>query len=378
MLGPQGFTVQQPICEALPGTRFAGLALHKPTTSQQLPRVPMKARFSTSTLFGLCLALAAVAVPGKQKAAASEYRQRPVTVAGRRLVTPAAFWISSADGVRRVPASTVEVASGRSFTGDVDLRTDATRLWLRESHGTAVIIRPIRWDRVVRAQVGEETFSGAEFRKAIVQAREVVPKGDKVRLGRSGSIRVHAGGPADSPAAESRVSGRGSDAMTTPGGGTRAAVPVRSLALDARVANWDADVEVDGLVVQVRPLDASQAVVPVRGTLEVSLTGWRAATANSKQYSARLGRWSQLVGPTDFGLSGAAYRLPFQAAHPEYDLRWAPYGAVHARLSIPGVGVFEVTESDVRVRPYSATRDYLQQTTGGRFFPLERTGRGRR
>ncbi|MFH1923324.1 MAG: hypothetical protein ABIP48_25965, partial [Planctomycetota bacterium] len=77
----------------------------------------------------------------------------------------------------------------------------------------------------------------------------------------------------------------------------------------------------------------------------------------------------------EFGLLGAKYRFPFQAVHPEFDLELAPYAAVHARLSVPGEGVFEATESDVRVRPYSATRDHLQYTTGQRFFPLERTGR---
>ena len=311
----------------------------------------MKAHFSTSIFCGLCVALGTAMVPGRQEAAAGQDRQRPVTV---------------------------EVASGRSFTAEVDPRTDETRLWLRQSRGTVVILRPIRWERVVRAQLGEEALSGEEFRGAIVQSGELMQRGNKVEAGRSGFIRVHAGGSTDSHATESAASARGSAAMTTAGGGPRVAIPVRSLAIDAWVANWDGDVEVDGLAVEVRPLDGNQEVVPVHGTLEVSLMGWRAATANSKQYSARLGRWSQLVGPTDFGLSGAVYRFPFQSAHPEYNLQWAPDGAVHARLSVPGGGVFEVTKSDVRIRPYSAARDHLQQTTGGRFFPLERTGRGKR
>jgi len=338
----------------------------------------MKAQSSTSISCGLCVALAAAMVLGSQQAATGQDHQGPATLARTRRVPSAVFSSFSADGTRRVPAITVELASGRSFTADVDPRTDAIRLWLRHSRGTAVILRPIRWQRVVCVKVGEETLSGEEFREVIVQPRELVPRGDEVEVGRSGFIRVHAGPPTDSHAAESPASAGWSGAMAATGGGPRAAIAVRSLAIDAWVANWDADVEVDGLVVEVHPLGANQAPVPVRGTLGVTLMGWRSATANSKQYSARLGRWSHLVGPTDFGPSGAVYRLPFQSAHPEYNLQWAPYGAVHARLSVPGGGVFEATQSDVRIRPYSAARDYLQQTTGGRFFCLERTGRGRR
>lgn len=149
-----------------------------------------------------------------------------------------------------------------------------------------------------------------------------------------------------------------------------------ALTIDARVANWDGDVEVDGLIVEIRPLDAEGGVIAVDGTLEISLLGWRSGTSGFEQVPVRVGRWTKRLRQDEFGPLGAHFRFPFQSVHPEYHLDWAPHGGVHARLSVPGQGVFEATDAAVRIRPYSAFRDRLQHTTGGRFVPLERTGRG--
>ena len=150
--------------------------------------------------------------------------------------------------------------------------------------------------------------------------------------------------------------------------------PVRSLAVDAWVANWDDDVEVDGLVVQVIPQDDYGSMVPVRGVLEVNLLGERRGALKHRQSFVGLGRWTRRVRHDDFGPSGAVYRLPFQAVHPEFDLSKEPYGAVHVRLTVPGHGVFDATADMVRIRPYGTVRDHLQQATGERFFRTERTG----
>jgi hypothetical protein len=149
------------------------------------------------------------------------------------------------------------------------------------------------------------------------------------------------------------------------------------LAIEASVANWDANVEADGLVVRVYPRDATGALVPVRGTLEVELIGRWTGVAKLPQPFERIGHWAQQVRLEDFGPNGAVYRLRFQGVHPEFDLTVASRGAVHARLSVPGEGTFEATASTVRVRPYSAVRDQLQQINAQRFFPQETTGDGR-
>ena len=191
-------------------------------------------------------------------------------------------------------------------------------------------------------------------------------------------VRVYSGAPSDSEPTTSTRSAPRSASITTMGPRPQETRCVRSLAVDAWVSNWDSDVEVDGLVVEVRPLDAHGAVVPVHGVLEVKLIGWPIDITTAGQPPVRLGRWTQLVRPAELGSLGGRYRLPFQSVHPEFNLQWASYGAVCARLSVPGQGVFEATQSSVRIRPYSAVRDHLQQVTGQRFFRVERTGRARR
>lgn len=275
----------------------------------------------------------------------------------------------------------VTVASGRVFTGQLDPRTDDSRLWLRWTHGTISVLRPIDWDRVVEVRSDGDTVAANDLRRAAVPSQA-----SAVDAAEPKTFRFHSWRPGDSqPAGSARKVPRVSivpvAAPSRPLGTAGAfdrpgASPVRSLAIDAWAANWDGDVEVDGVVVDVRPLGASGAVVPVHGTLEVNLIGWRTGRTRPNQPPMRLGRWTRSVRVEQIGPSGAEYKLPFQGIHPEFDLQWASCGTVHARLSVPGQGTFDATESTVRIRPYSALRDHLEQTTGQRFYAAERTGRG--
>jgi hypothetical protein len=146
--------------------------------------------------------------------------------------------------------------------------------------------------------------------------------------------------------------------------------------IDAYVANWDQDVEVDGLVVHVFPLDCDGLVTPVDGTLNVTLVGQQLGAVRDREPFPHLGQWTRAVCLEDFGPAGAVYRLPFQAVHPEFDLRVSSGALAHARLIVPGSGTFEDSQATLRIRPYSAFRDHLQQRRGTRFLPVERTGRG--
>ncbi len=261
---------------------------------------------------------------------------------------------------RPTPDETVaiELASGRTCTGLIDARTDAALLWLRWERGAAAMSQPIEWDRVVKARVAGQELSGAEFQRAVKAIRRDVPP------------------PAKSPAAGNTIIIKGSPdatgAAVVPASAATPATPrVQSLAIEATVANWDAAPAVDGLLVRVDPLDAAGAVVPAQGLLEVELIGRSAGAVIQSQPFSRLASWSQPVRVADFGANGAVYRLPFQGIPPEYDTHVAPRGAVLARLSVPGQGTFQATASAVRIRPYSAVRDQLQQATGQRFFENE-------
>lgn len=270
---------------------------------------------------------------------------------------------------------TVELLSGRAVTAQLDARTDSSRLWLRHGGATQYILRPIAWDRVVRVRTGTETLSRDEFLATVTRARSDTPGRTDEQSPRRIVLR---GRPPEKDGPTDTATTVSTSRLTTirqTGSDQRPVSRVQSLAIDARVANWDADPEVDGLIVDVYPLDAEGHVVPVRGSLEVNLTGWRRTGSRSRRPLARIGRWTKRVDPSDFDAGVAHYKLAFQAVHPEFDLDWVSYGEVHARLGVPGHGTFEAIGGSVRIRSYSPIRDQLQHLSGRRFFPSERTGR---
>ena len=273
-------------------------------------------------------------------------------------------WSMSPPAIAQEPAAegpiTVDLISGARLVGQLDARSDGSRLWLRSEKGSAVLLRSVQWKQIARARVADKILTAEQLRQLAEQTRPQSPfreerYGPQSRI----SLRISPSDPQPSPVAD--------------GPSTVARSKVRSLTVDASVANWDADVEVDGLLVHVYPLDADGRVTAVRGTLQVDLPGLAATTIIRRQSFSRLGYWTRPVRIEDFGPDGAVYRLPFQRVHPEFDANLSAYGAVHVRLSVPAQGTFEATESTLRIRPYSALRDHLQQATGSRFFPHERT-----
>jgi hypothetical protein len=260
----------------------------------------------------------------------------------------------------------VHTASGRQFTGQLDHRTDARQLWLRSGTYDAYISRPLDWEHVTKIQAGGKIYTGIAMRDALAGGAwpdvndPFVDSSETLPGPVSGPIRVYAAGtPADvNPLL------------------TGAPPRVASLHIEAFVANWDADVEADGLVVRVYPLDETGAAVPVSGSIEVDLVGQQRYVYTQSVPTAELGRWTSSIAPNDVGPSGAVLRLPFQGIHPEFDTGVGSIGLVHARLVVPGQGVFDDSADAVRIRAYSAFRDRLQQLEGTRFLPHERTGRG--
>jgi hypothetical protein len=148
------------------------------------------------------------------------------------------------------------------------------------------------------------------------------------------------------------------------------------------IANWDGDVETDGLVVEVAPVDAYGALVAASGTLEVELFAAQRRVLHHAPLSGGdtlelVERWTRSVNASDYGPRGAIVRLPYGAIHPELRPDWMAgwYGLVHVKLSLPGHGVFEDSRDGVRVRPWAPNRDQLEMNTGRRFLPTERLGR---
>ena len=159
--------------------------------------------------------------------------------------------------------------------------------------------------------------------------------------------------------------------------------PARAAALEvnAAVANWDADVEADGLLVELRLLAAQGYETAAAGTLEVELFAPRLRkyheSPQSRGYRVDLiNRWTVAIAPDDFRGGVARVQLPFGAIHPEFDRRTDALGLVHARMAVPGAGVFEQSLDGISLRSFSPVRDALLDNAGRWFLPTEMTGRG--
>jgi hypothetical protein len=259
---------------------------------------------------------------------------------------------------------TVWLESGRMVSGQIDPRSSDTHLWLVRGDEALSISRPIEWQRVVKAQRGETRLTRDEVKKQAQELAAAVQKQPIELLPQPKWRGVFA-----APAAPEQAA-------------TESAPPVRSLAVDAFHANWDSDVESDGLVVVVYPLDGYGQVTPVEGTLEVEVVAPEVRRFQDAPHGRgltleRIAQWTVAIHAEDFTSGGARVQLPYQAIHPEFDWKTLPQGLVHARLTVPGQGTFDATVDWVRLRPWSPLRDKMWRDTGRRFLPTEQTGRGK-
>jgi hypothetical protein len=261
----------------------------------------------------------------------------------------------------------IDHISGRSWEGLIDSRSTAKQLVLRFERGVAVLWRPIPWSEIRAATVDGKRMTADELAKTYQPfATDATPIAERTKAA------VPNGSPSDRTANEIQAEEK---PLLPP-------TKVISISCDALLANWDGDVEADGLVIHLQPLDAWQELSAASGTLEVELYTLQARAfhhaPNSRGRSVEpIIRWSQAVNVNDYRSRGAFIQLPFQAAHPEFDDSLGAYGLVHIKFSVPGSGVFEQTIDGVRIRPWSPIRDYLQMDRGYRFLPHEGTGRGK-
>jgi hypothetical protein len=260
----------------------------------------------------------------------------------------------------------VHLASGRQFRGVFGAASTEKQLVLRAVHGGVTLQRPIAWDRITSLAVNGNEIGPARLREMAV--------------GQKGTESAHGRVP---QTIELRDEFRSPAATFAPISAPDAPPPhVAMVAFDAAITNWDGDVETDGVVLNVAPLDLDRNLLFVGGTLDVDLFAQQQRTLdlapNSGGYSLELvEHWTRSVAPNDFGPSGVRLRLPFGAITPELQRTWrvSPYGLVHVRFVIPGHGVFEDYRDAVRTRPFAPNRDHLEMKTGHRFLPAETLGR---
>ena len=258
---------------------------------------------------------------------------------------------------------TIVLESGQRLTGLVDAQTDGQRLWLRFQRGGAMLRRPIAWTQFNQAFIGTEAVAPSELRERSGALSSTAPK------------RTKAARPRPAPAAPD---GRTDDADTPPG---RPA----TLRIEAATDDWDSDVEPDGLLLTVIVEDADGQRVPTAGTLTVELIGQPLSPGGvmgpggvtRQQNFPILGNWVRQVVPEQAGADGYAFRLEFQALHPDFNLQVGIAGLVHARLFVPGIGALDASTSTIALRSFNPMRDQWQMQRQGRFFPQEQTGRSK-
>jgi hypothetical protein len=263
----------------------------------------------------------------------------------------------------------VRLQNGRQISATVHKRTDDARLWLQYGTRAVTVIRPVDWQTIVWASLDGEQIS-------IGHLKELVARNDSPVMPAVGPSRILQIPPADERAQRETMANRARKAL----GFTRR---VHAVQFDAALANWDGDVETDGLLLRLFPIDDRGSVAAVSGTLQVEFVTRRRRKFNDAPTRGgstldRIGRWTVRVDEADFRKGAATVKLPFQAIHPEFDMDWPASGLVHIRFIVAGDGTFEQSLDGIRARPFSPLRDATQRQSGRRFLPSERTGRGQR
>ena len=267
------------------------------------------------------------------------------------LVATMGFGVAFVASAPAAEPITVQVSDGRTFTGLVDRQTDDERLWLRFEEGTGVLWRPVSWGRIVAASYQGQSVPLNEIKEL---AQRLQTTRQVVLQPRQSQTIAAVPKSAPSPAA---------------------------IDIEAALANWDGDVEADGLRLWLRLLDEEGLETAAAGTLEVELFAPTIRkyheAPQSRGYAVDLiERWTVSLRAGSFRGGTARVRLPFGALHPQFDRKIDQLGLVHVRLAVPGHGVFEQSLDGVSLRPFSPVRDALLDNTGRLFLPTESTGRG--
>ena len=250
----------------------------------------------------------------------------------------------------------IHLDNGRTVAGQVHQATNARQLWLLRQAACVDLVSEIDWQRVTGGEVAGESLTRQELR---VWAGKHAVTGRKVlELAETAPPTVEM-----LPAAPH--------------------AKVQTLVIQAHVAQWDGDPQSDGIRVHLAPLDAAGQLVPIDGQVMLTLVAERKLLQGGQSYVGpptfhELARQSFMVHRADFAGGPAIYDLPFAKIHPDFDPNLASESLVHARLGVPGQGVFEASDAQVQLKECSVFRDQLQYYTPGRYLPLEAGGQDRR
>jgi hypothetical protein len=248
-------------------------------------------------------------------------------------------------------AETVQVMTmrGRTLAGEVDARTDDNRLWLRQQRGEAVLTSSVSWADIAAAKLGDNAVDADYLRQ---QRRELMTSASRW-----------------SAAIEPVVAGE-----VAPSSLGRRTRHVRSLEIvSACLANFDRDVEPDGLTVSIAALDHDGAPMAVRGNLTARLYGELRPGSVRDVTFGTLDEWTQRVTAVDFASGVATYEFKFRRTAPEWQFDLLPDTLVEVSLLAFGEGLFSASEPVV-IRAFNPLRDNQQLLLKSRFLPREHHG----
>lgn len=255
------------------------------------------------------------------------------------------------------------------MSGQVEASTNDDRLWLSTTDSGVTLQSGFRWAQIGDVVHESKHYTAGEFKLIVNQ------------LVRSQPTDATAAPPLPM---EQVIAATRSPARVIPVAFTHPEPPaIRSLRVRAWAASWDADPELDGLLVEVTPLSADGEFVAVEGQLSLTLIG-----ENSQGHPEQLRRFrpqypeitrsTEQVYESDFFAGPAVYKLPYRNIVPETRLDLFPQGVLTATLGVPGQGSFSASTDAVSLIPASPIRDRRQQLLGTRYFPQERSRVGLR
>ena len=244
---------------------------------------------------------------------------------------------------------TVQLASGRQLTAEVDPKTDNATLWLRFTAAGATLLRPVDWSAVESIDADGEP---------VVQADVLA------------GIETDAAETADDDLADGVITIRNESPAVRYTQQSAEPIAHRSQATHidfyTTLSNWDNDPQPDGLLLHLSLLDANFRPVAAAGSLQAELFAPLQRRFNAVPHGRGtsvlpLARWSEAVQAGDFRDGKAVIRLPFRAAKLTATELAASYGLVHVKFAVPGHGAFEASSDGVRIRPFTPTRDLLER-----------------
>lgn len=277
----------------------------------------------------------------------------------------------------------IELTTGREVHGRLAKESDRNFLWIEREEQGIFLSSQFPQSKVVSWRILQDpTNNVSSESKDGHKGSELVNKSQNNAIQDTGPPIIAE--PLPCPVASrtsSAVASRTSNPIAS-----RTSNRVASLRIHATVANWDADAEVDGIEVLVQPVDHWGNVVPIRGQIDFQLLGQRspwdrtAPTRNGRKSPPRfdtLEDWSRTVSSspmrsTQVTPDGVVFRLDFRNFHPDRDLEVSIESVLHARLGVPGQGLFEASSDAILLRPINFLRDDLQLQTGSRYFKQER------